>query len=77
MAEKYRLFISEPGRPHFSFDGIVEIEDEIKAIEAIGNTIFVFTNSRPVKVAYRHTDGVMSIDKQTINRHLPLTSVKS
>lgn len=77
VAEKHRLFISEPGKPMFSFDGVVQIEDEIQAITAINNTIFVFTNNKPVKIGYRHTDGVMSIDRQVVDRHLPLKSIKS
>lgn len=77
VADKNRIYISESGKPQFTWDGVVEIEDTIIAIRAIGNTIFVFTDKKPVKLGYRHTDGVMSIDKQVIDRHLPLSSIPS
>lgn len=77
VAERHRVFISESGKPMFTFDGVVDIEDEVQEIVAINNTIFVFTDNKPVKIGYRHTDGVMSIDRQVIERRLPLTSRES
>lgn len=77
VAERNRVYISVPGQPQFTLDGVVEIEDDIEEIVAINDTIFVFTNNKPVKLGYRHTDGVMSIDKQVIERRLPLKSWQS
>lgn len=77
VCDKHRVYISRAGQPQFTLDGVVEIEDEIRAIRAIGNTIFVFTNNRPYKIGYRHTEGVMSIDRVVIQRPLPLVSKKS
>ena len=77
VADKCRVYISIPGQPQFTWDGVVEVEDEIQRITAIGNTIFVFTDGYPVKIGYRHTDGAMTIDKQVIQRKLPLCSVCS
>lgn len=77
VADSTRVYISLPGQPQFTYDGVVEIEDEIQDIVAINNTVFVLTNNRPVKIGFRHTDGAMSIDKQVINRKLPLKSRRS
>lgn len=77
VADDHRVYISTSGEPQFTFDGVVTIEDTILEMVAIGNTLFVFTDSKPVKIAYRHTDGVMSIDKQIVERRLPLKSLKS
>lgn len=77
VADTNRVYISVAGQPQFTFDGVVEVEDEIRAIAAINNTIFVFTDNYPVKLSYQHTQNVMSVDKQVIKRRLPLTSVKS
>lgn len=77
VADLHRVYISESGTPQFTFDGVIEIEDAIQHIVAINNTVFVFTDNKPVKIAYQHTDGVMSIDKQVIQRNLPLKSKES
>jgi len=77
VADNNRVYISLPGQPQFTFDGVVEIEDTIEDMAAIGNTIFVFTDNKPVKIGFRHTDGVMSIDRQVVERRLPLKSVRS
>lgn len=77
VADKHRVYISEVGVPMFTLDGVVEVEDEIRAIRTIGNTIFVFTNHRPVKIGFRHTENTMSIERQIIQRDLPLVSEKS
>ena len=77
VADDHRIYISRPGQPQFTFDGVVEIEDQILAVYAVNNIIFVFTDNKPVKLSYVHTDGVMSIDKQVVERRLPLTSIRS
>ena len=77
VADRNRVYISRPGQPQFTYDGVVEIEDQILAIYAMNNVIFVFTDNKPVKLSYVHTDGVMSIDKQVVERRLPLTSLRS
>lgn len=74
VADLNRVYISIPGQPQFTFDGVVEIEDNILEIVAINNTVFVLTDNKPVKIGYRHTDGIMSIDKQIIERRIPLKS---
>lgn len=77
VADEHRVYISEAGTPQFTWDGVVEVEDEIIAIRTIGNTIFVFTNRFPVKIGYRHSDNGFIIDKQVVSRRLPLSSIKS
>jgi len=77
VADTNRVYISVAGQPQFTFDGVVEIEDTIRAIAAINNTIFVLTDNHPVKLSYQHSQNVMTVDKQVIKRRLPLTSVRS
>ncbi len=78
VAQKHRLYISVTGAPQFSWDGVVEIEDEIIAIEAIRNTIYVLTNHKPVKILYNFDkSGVLEIDKHVVERNLPLVSKRS
>lgn len=77
VAEKHRVYISEAGKPMFTFDGVAEVEDEIRAIRAIGNNVFIFTNHRPYKIGYRHTEGTISIERKITERDIPLASVNS
>jgi hypothetical protein len=77
VADDCRVYISLPGQPQFTWDGVVEVEDNIQRLAAVGNTIFVFTDGYPVKIGYRHTDGAMTIDRQVIQRKLPLCSCES
>ena len=74
VADDCRVYISRPGEPMFAYDGIVSIDDEILGLEAIGNTIFVFTDNYPVRIQYKHSEGVMTIDRVTVRRRLPLKS---
>ena len=74
VADSHHVYISLPGQPMFGFDGVVQVEDEIEVIRAIGNTIFVLTNNRPVRIEFKHTDSIMSIDRTTMHRNLPLRS---
>lgn len=77
VATNNRVFISVPGQPQFTVEGIVNIDDEIKAIVAVGNIIGVFTNHKLYKLKYRITEGLMSVQRETIHRKLPLKSLKS
>jgi len=78
VADNCRVYISVAGQPQFGYDAVVEIEEgEIQAIEAIGNTIFVFTDGYHVKLRYSHTQNIMTIDKDVIRRRIPLRSRKS
>ena len=77
VADHCRVYISRAGEPMFTLDGIVSIDDRIRHIEAIGNTIFVWTDNYPVRIQYKHTESVMSIERHTIRRRLPLSSSAS
>lgn len=76
VADTNRVYISLAGEPMFTFDGVVEVEDTILHIEALNNTIFVFTDRYPVKIGFSSSE-VLQIDRQVINRNLPLKSKKS
>ena len=77
VADDCQVYISVSGEPQFGFDGVVSIENTIRDIQAIGNKVFVFTDYYPVLIDYRHTDGVMTVDRQTIQMNIPLRSRKS
>lgn len=78
VADKHRVYISISGEPMFTWDGVVEVEDEIRWLEAIEDTVYVFTDRRPVIIVYRVADErLLTINRNTINRNLPLTSVHS
>lgn len=72
VADKHRVLISVAGQPQFTYDGIVDIEDEVVDITAIGNTIFVFTDNYPVRIEYGLREGAMVVEKTIIYRKLPL-----
>lgn len=77
VADDCRLYISASGEAQFGLEGVVSIEDKIRAVRAIGNKIFVLTDHYPVVVSYKHTDGIMTIDRNTIQMELPLRSKRS
>ena len=77
VADKHRLYISINGQPMFSYDGIVNIEDEIRDIQAVDNNILVLTDKSPVIVSYSNTQGLMSIERETLHRNTPLLNKKS
>ena len=74
VADSHQVYISLPGQPMFTLDAIVQVEDEIRVIRAIGNVIFVLTDHRPVRIEFKHTEGVMSINRTTQHRNVPLHS---
>ena len=77
VADLNRVYISMAGQPMFSMEGVVNIENEIRCIQAIGNNILVLTDKFPVTISYSVSQGMTSISRKTIRRHLPLTSYKS
>jgi len=77
VADTHRVYISNGGQAMFSTDGVVNIEDEIRCIQSIGNTIFVLTDKFPVKITYQLTGSLISINRVTIQRNLPLVSYAS
>lgn len=76
VADSHRVYISLPGEPQFTFDGVVEIEDEILWIEVVDNNVVVLTDNKPVIVSF--SNGVsLNVERTIIHRNLPLKSVKS
>lgn len=76
VADQRRVYISIPGAPQFTYDGVVEIQDTIRKIVAVGNTIYVLTDHHPVAIQFRVGE-VLNIDRVTVYRKLPLTSLRS
>ena len=74
VADNNRVFISMPGQAMFTFDAVVQVEDNIQAIRAIGNIIFVITDNYPVRIEYKHAEGLMNINRTTTYKHMPLRS---
>lgn len=77
VADDNRIYISVPGQAMFYTEGIVNIDDKILAIEAIGKRILVLTDQYPVVVTYSITQGMLSVDRDTMQQPAPLTSKKS
>lgn len=78
VAQKNRVYIGLQGKPQFSWDGVVEIEDDVRHIEASDDNIYVFTDKRPVYIHFVYgNNGVLDITRRTIERHLPLSSIRS
>lgn len=76
VADNSRVYISMPGQAMFTADGVVEIEDNILDIEAIGNSILVLTDHQPVTITFSHGDAI-NVDRSVINRDIPLKSKSS
>lgn len=78
VVQRNRVFISLQGKPQFSWDGVVEIEDDIQHMVAIGDNVYIFTNKRPTHIYFVYgNDGELKINRHTIERNLPLTSISS
>jgi len=77
VADTHRVYISMAGQAMFSYEGVVQIEDTIRAIRSIGNNIFVLTNRNPVFITFTHGKAMIDVKRQTIQRDLPVTSLKS
>lgn len=77
VANEHQLFISIAGQPLFTYEGIVSIEDKIRGIFANGNTIMVLTDKFPVLVQYSHTENILSVERTTVYRHLPLIDYRA
>lgn len=78
VAQKNRVFIGLPGKPQFTWEGVVEIEDDIRTIVHQGGYIYIFTNKRPVSITAVWGDsGVLKVVRNTTERNLPLTSLRS
>lgn len=77
VADAHRVYISISGEPMFTWDGVVEVDDEIRWLEAIEDTIYVFTDRRPVVIVYKADGRLLTVNRSTINRNLPLTSTRS
>lgn len=77
VADVHRVYISISGEPMFTWDGVVEVDDEIRWLEAIEDTIYVFTDRRPVVIVYKADGRLLTVNRSTINRNLPLTSTRS
>lgn len=78
VADKHRLYIGINGVPQFTWDGVVEIEDEIVRIECVNSHIYILTTCHPVVVDYTvDRNGEMRIQRKVIDRNLPLSSWRS
>lgn len=77
VADDYNVYISLPGIPLFTLDGVVAIDDPIRMIVALGNIILVLTSRFPVIIEFKYTESIMAITRKTIKRNLPLCSIHS
>ena len=78
VAQRNRVFISLNGKPQFTWEGVVEIEDNIRYIIHQGGYIYIFTDKRPTSILAKWSDGgMLSVQRNTTERNLPLTSIRS
>lgn len=78
VAQRNRVYIGLNGKPQFTWEGVVEIEDNIRHIIHQGGYIYIFTDKRPTSIVANWGDsGVLSVQRNTTERNLPLTSVRS
>lgn len=77
VADDYRVYISVPGQPQFTYDGVVNVDHKILAIEAVDNNIFVLTEKNPVEISFFISDGIMTVNRNVVERNMPLKSKAS
>ena len=77
VANENTVYIGMPGQPMFGTEGIVNIDDKIRCIRAIGNNILVWTDKFPTLITFSVGNAMLEIKRQTIQRKLPLSSYKS
>lgn len=77
VADDSRVYISVPGQPQFTWDGVVDIDHKILAIASVDNSIFVLTEKNPVKISFFINDGVMTVNRDIVERNMPLKSKAS
>ena len=58
VADNHRVYVSLPAEAMFTFDGVVEIEDTIKAINAIDDIILVLTDRHPYIINVSTSNGL-------------------
>lgn len=78
VAQRNRVFISLNGKPQFTWEGVVEIEDDIRHIVHLSGYIYIFTDKRPTSIhAVWGDSGVLNVTRNTLDRNLPLASIRS
>lgn len=75
VADSHRIYISVNGSPQFTWDGVVEVEDEIVRIEVVKDNLYVFTTCHPVVLKHAtDKNGEMKVVRRVLERNLPLAS---
>ena len=78
VAQRNRVFISLNGKPQFTWEGVVEIDDDIRHIVHLSGYIYIFTDKRPTSIqAVWGDSGVLNVTRNTLDRNLPLASIRS
>ena len=76
VADDHKVYISLPRQPMFTWDGIVPVEDTIRDIAVMRESVVVLTDSKPVHIQFKDDD-VNTVSRSIVERHLPLTSRRS
>lgn len=74
VATSHEVYISENGKPQFTWENVISIDDNILAIVAVHDQIFVFTDNRPVVISYTIRENELIAERIVVERRLPLAS---
>lgn len=77
VVDRHRLYVSEPASTYFTMSGTVEIDNIVRGVAALGNTVLVMTDGFLYQVNYKHTQDGVAVDRATIKQWLPLLSKES
>ena len=76
VADDHKVYVSIPRRPMFTWDGVITVEDTIREMVFMRDSIVILTDDRPVIIQFKD-DEVNSLVRSTVDRHLPLVSKRS
>jgi hypothetical protein len=67
VADLHRVYVSLPGEAMFTYDGVIEIEDEIRAIASVNNDIVVLTNRDVYHITVKTIQEGLQVSRQNYN----------
>ena len=78
VAQRNRVFFSLPGKPQFTWEAIVEVEDNIVHMLCYNEYVYLFTDKcMTILLGVWGDSGIFKPIRKTVERHLPLTSIPS
>ena len=78
VTQKNRVFFSLPGKPQFTWEAVIELEDDVRYMLCYRDIVYLFTNKcMTIIFGVWGDSGVFKPVRYTVERHLPLTSILS